>query len=48
MSLGPSIKDFRSQGGEGLSSADILQTRGEEGFFRCGRPQFFAQKTLNF
>jgi len=30
-----------------LSSADIFRTKGE-GFFRCGRPHFLAQKTLDF
>jgi len=37
---------------EGLYSADILRTRGEGfcrwRFFRCGRPSFLAQKSLDF
>jgi len=41
---GPSIKDVRSQGGRGLSSAD----KGEGGFFRCGRPHFLAKKRRIF
>jgi len=40
--MGLSIKDVRSQGRGGLSSADILQTKG--GVFRCGCPYFSVQK----
>jgi len=32
----------------GLSSADILQTRGKEEFFICGRPHFLVQKRRIF
>jgi len=42
---GPSIKDVCSQGGGGVSSADIFLDKDGERFFRCGRPHFFAQKT---
>jgi len=38
-------KDVRSQGGEGLSSADIFRTRR---FLKCGRPHFLVQKTSDF
>jgi len=41
---GPFIKDVRSHGGRGLSSADILRTRGEGKFFKCGRLHFLVQK----
>jgi len=34
-------------GGGGLSSADILRSRGRR-FFRCGRSQFLVQRTLTF
>jgi len=40
---GLSIKDVRSHGRGGLSSADK-----ERGFFRCGRPHFLEQKNLRF
>jgi len=42
-----SIKDVRSQEERGLTSAGIFRTR-DEGFFRCGHPHFFAQKTSDF
>jgi len=37
----------RPQSG-GLSSADILQTRGLSEFFRYGLPHFLEQKNLDF
>jgi len=42
-----SIKDFRSQGVEGLSSADILQTRGE-GVLQMWTSALLGAKTSEF
>jgi len=44
---GSSIKDVRSQGKGGLSSADILRIRGKR-FFRCRHPHFLEKKLRIF
>jgi len=44
---GPSIKDVRSQGEGGLSSADILRTS-EEGFFQMRTSALICAKNFRF